>query len=247
MTHAVKFLTLIFFGLWHFINKNNTHLTKVTRATHEKKLNALEASLKAQKCDPDSVIFNFSSRLLTVREKFLLAFGIEFALPVHKPNFIKHFYPFEVLTDRLQHLHRLNDVPFSAICTNIKKTAFFVFSRVKRARYTLPQFQTSDINILRELSRDPSVILSLPDKGRGVVLLNREDYLQKMQLILSDESKFSPISNGDIYRLSLQHEDKINRFLRKLKNKGSLSIEQYNSFFLFWYRARWSLRPAKGP
>ena len=66
-----------------------------------------------------------------------------------------------------------------------------------------------------------------PDKGRGVVILNRSDYIKSMEPIVSDESKFKPIEES-MEKFTLRIEDKINRFLLKLKNLKKITSDVYN-------------------
>ena len=48
---------------------------------------------------------------------------------------------------------------------------------------------------LNDLRNDNSIIITRPDKGNGVVIINRLDYLNKMkQLISGDDSKFKSVS-----------------------------------------------------
>ena len=54
----------------------------------------------------------------------------------------------------------------------------------------------SRTRILRSLAKDRSIIVTRPDKGRGVVILNREDYLKKMQAIIDDPNTFRQVT-GD--------------------------------------------------
>nr|XP_027210078.1 uncharacterized protein LOC113803492 [Penaeus vannamei] len=44
----------------------------------------------------------------------------------------------------------------------------------------------------RTLRDDNNIVITKPDKGRGVVILNRDDYFSKINTILSDSSKFKP-------------------------------------------------------
>ena len=44
------------------------------------------------------------------------------------------------------------------------------------------------------------IIITKPDKGSGVVLLNKNGYIDKMNAILNDQSKFKslgPVSSND--------------------------------------------------
>ena len=46
------------------------------------------------------------------------------------------------------------------------------------------------LKCLKTLSMDKSIIITRPDKGNGVDLLNKADYIEKMEHILQDSSKF---------------------------------------------------------
>ena len=88
----------------------------------------------------------------------------------------------------------------------------------------------SDFRILNELKKDPSVVFCKPDKGQGIVILDKHDYLKKFNNILDDESKFKKIVT-DPLRLTLNLEEKINRTLRKLLKNKIISEEIYKELF----------------
>ena len=68
----------------------------------------------------------------------------------------------------------------------------------------------------KPLRSKDDIIICKPDKSNAVVLLNRTDYVNKMNMILSDKSKFVNICTNQ-YNLIINLEDKINRFLHELK------------------------------
>ena len=51
-----------------------------------------------------------------------------------------------------------------------------------------------------ELSRNKELVISKPDKGNEVVLLDRKDYDRKMLEILNDEEKFTKLPDVDAYK-----------------------------------------------
>ena len=73
--------------------------------------------------------------------------------------------------------------------------------------------------------------MTRPDKGRGVVIVDRCVYINKMLGIISDRQKFDEIKES-IHSYSTRIEDKINNFLRKLKKLKLLSDETYKSLFV---------------
>jgi len=79
------------------------------------------------------------------------------------------------------------------------------------------------ISALKKLSKDDSIIVCKPDKGNGVVILNKSDYNDKMLHILNDKSKFQSTTNDN----NLSNLRKFQGFLFRLKKKKSLSEEDY--------------------
>ena len=71
----------------------------------------------------------------------------------------------------------------------------------------------------------------LTDKCNGVVILNKTDYIAKMENILSDTTKFVRIID-DSFTITLKLEDRINKFLSKLKSLGTITEETYKNLFV---------------
>ncbi|CAF4516120.1 unnamed protein product [Rotaria sp. Silwood2] len=46
--------------------------------------------------------------------------------------------------------------------------------------------EKNEENVLSKLSKDSSILITKPDKGRGVVVLDRNEYISKLETILSD-------------------------------------------------------------
>ena len=105
------------------------------------------------------------------------------------------------------------------------------FSKIKKCNSWLPFFKKSDLNILKKLSSNKNLIISKPDKGKGIVILNKDDYINKMHNILDDTSKFK-IINQDTFKLSLRLKDKINIFLNSLKEKNIISNFIYKNLYI---------------
>ena len=80
------------------------------------------------------------------------------------------------------------------------------------------------------MKEDESIVITRPDKGKGIVILDKTDYDNKLHEIVSDTSKFKLIKS-DIQTAILKYEDKLNRLLRKIKNNtnDNLSNNLYAS------------------
>ena len=69
---------------------------------------------------------------------------------------------------------------------------------------------------LKELKRNRDIMLLKPDKGMGIVVMNRKDYLQKMYSIVQDESKFQKLNlRSDPTE---QTEKQINGLLKSMRD-----------------------------
>lgn len=71
----------------------------------------------------------------------------------------------------------------------------------------------AEIVALKKLICNKDIVVTRPDKGNGIVILNRSDYINKVLSIIQDISKFKHL-NTDILELCLKRENKLIRFLR---------------------------------
>ena len=66
-----------------------------------------------------------------------------------------------------------------------------------------------------------------PDKGSGVVILDRKLYNNAIQEIISDTSKFEKLNEDP----TLKREASLQRFLRKLKQKNFFNEIEYDKLY----------------
>ena len=74
---------------------------------------------------------------------------------------------------------------------------------------------------LESLSSLKSLIITKPDKGNGVVLMDRDDYICKINEILCDTTKVCPL-NAD-FKCLLSKENKWIAIFRKMSKTKSIS------------------------
>ena len=199
-----------------------------TEETHRRKLFKLGIKNELSPCDPDKVIFNFSSVCLCKRTKFLLAFGLDFCLPVYKLDFYKYFLSFEKL---IYFLREANCSDFREFRDKIKSISYKYFYNFKSFKIFSAIFKKSDFSLLRSLGSNRDIVVTRPDKGNGVVVLDRTDYVESVTGIVSDSSRFSEIT-CPVSKFSLKIEDKINNFLRKLKASKVISDSLYRDLYV---------------
>ena len=71
------------------------------------------------------------------------------------------------------------------------------------------------IATLKTLSTGPSIVILKPDKGNGVVILNKADYESKVNSIIQDCTNFTLINDNDWFKRILKHGYQVNRYLYK--------------------------------
>ena len=151
---------------------------------------------------------------------------MDFCLPNYKPNFAQFFLPFEIFYSHIRSLPLHGDL--EKIQQFIHNIAHKTYSNNKSDWF--PFFKQTDFNILKKLSKNKSLVICRPDKGKGIVLLNRTDYIQKMEDVLSDDSKFTFVGSPNFSNI-FKMEDKINRTLKQFKDKSMISDETYNTLY----------------
>ena len=81
----------------------------------------------------------------------------------------------------------------------------------------------NDANKIKIITRIRETLIMKPDKGNGIVLLNKEDYTNSMENLFTNETKFKQLdSDPTITRLS-----SLESYLRKLKNINEITETQF--------------------
>ena len=193
-------------------------LTKV-KITHSRKLKNLGVDL-AKKIDGSKVISYFSNIILSDEEKEVLSLGLDFALPSINVNFVKYFLNFERLCNLLKSCSLYGDSSINMIFNRIATVAGDSYRKVCKQSKELKGNKVVEnrMKILKDLKEDSSIHITKPDKGRGVVVLNKTDYESKMNYILSDATKFT-LLDVDITTHIVKLEDKLHRILRGRKER----------------------------
>ncbi|XP_068673073.1 uncharacterized protein [Montipora foliosa] len=177
-------------------------------------------NLKRRYCIPqvsnlsyDSVIFNYSHRALTEAEKMVLARGLRFCLPPKAVDGVIVKCAFEMLYRDLIGLgHSLTSEDEDRLKCQLKNASYsyiysYDYSKEKRI------LTKEEWMALNDLRNDTSITVTKPDKGNGVVIVNRHDYLSKMKQLISDGTKFKLLSHNP----TKSRENSLISYLRNLK------------------------------
>ena len=144
---------------------------------------------------------------------------MQFGFP-EKTKFVNYYLPFEKFLQQLSRT-KVNIEQFEEISAKVKSLAQEGFKVNPKNNNSKPFRKT-----LERLSKDDTLIICKPDKGKGIVILNKSDYLTKTKEILQDETKFK-VLNGDWFKIILKLEDKLNRLLRIIKVKLPDSVFEF--------------------
>ena len=98
--------------------------------------------------------------------------------------------------------------------------------------YNRPCFLYSqeELNTLKDLRNDNSIVIMKPDKGNGVVIVNKDDYHKKMDEILADTSKFE-LLDDDAVKLTIKRENQVKALLKKLKTDNCINAKTCNELY----------------
>ena len=175
--------------------------------------------------DPDQVIHNFSSYNLSDNEKSLLAKGLNFSIPPNKLNFADHMTPFETLYKDIKRCD-VSKYKLDLLKVDLKKVAYSTFNRydfLKELNLSKPEYDA-----LKILTSNEDIVIHKSDKGNSVVIVNREDYLKRMQELVDDVSKFEyvEVEKGKDYNFMVKEVKEVNNLLHELLAKQSISVDQ---------------------
>ena len=170
-------------------------------------------------------IKNLSSYKLTDDEQFVLSHGLGFHIP---PNKIKREHvlsEFEVLAGQLKH-----HVPVSAVELNSLKARLtdlaYAYSGTPVASNEFCLHREFS-KIIKRLKCMNDIVITKPDKGSGVVILDKSDYLEKMSNILDDRTKFELVGPTLTHDNTVKHERNLKKILRKFRKLGFISKPLY--------------------
>ena len=185
----------------------------------EKKFSNLKRKFgipKVSNLNNDDIIFNYSHRVLTETEKIVLARGLRFCLPPKDVDKYEVKCSFELL---YRDLVKLN-LPITSenqdrLRSQLKNISYgyiysYDFSKQKNI------LSKDEWAALSDLRRDDSIIITRPDKGNGVVIVSRLDYLNKMKKLISDGTKFKQLKHNP----TKSREESLSAYLRKIKKDG---------------------------
>ena len=210
-----------------FLNKNREVLKQIEQKQNEKLVKLLDDSPKH---NADDLIYNFSSHTLTSSQKTILMKGLNFSLPPKSLKNEDYLLNFELLFRSLNSdKFHYKDNEFDNFKSELRNMGYSTLRFYNQKKKKLENISEDEWNALKELTSLDNIIIQKADKGNVIVLADKISYTTKMEGILSDMSKFTPITfegQYDDLRYLLDKEKEIKEFLTSLKNKGVISAEE---------------------
>ena len=94
-----------------------------------------------------------------------------------------------------------------------------------RHNVDIPTGEKKHLGALEQLWTRQDILLTKPDKGCGIVIMNRRKYIDKIEDLLSDNSKFLQ-SDKDKDRTKV-NDGQLTECLERLKNQDSISEQTF--------------------
>ena len=177
---------------------------------HDKK--SLLKSLYTQQKKLSSLTRDCSLPILSTNETITKLTQNE--LSQEDSDFLKAGLYFSIQPDKVHRsfIHNLkSEEPKSQIKANLSYLANSYFYNYKPSPRRLRQYR-----VLRNLRKNKDIVIRKPNKGNGVVILDRKLYDNAIEEIISDTSKFEKLNEDP----TLKREASLQHFLRKLKEKN---------------------------
>ena len=187
-----------------------------------KNYSTLDYNIKSQDLILKTLFSTIQRKFYQKRKIEALSHALKFGLPPKSINHIRWFLAFENLFLKLKDCNffaESND-DFNFFKTSLKTIAYKTYYSFRPHFNSLQQ---NLLKILKALKADANIVILKADKGNAIVILDRENYQQKMYNILHDSSKFKVVTE-DLFNVIIRKEDKVNRILTKLKNNKEYNL-----------------------
>ena len=156
-----------------------------------------------------------------------MSHGLSFCLPPTSVKLEEILADFEVLYAKLVHHKPRFEEQLAALKARLNDLAHaYCGSPIDLGDFLMTKecFQA-----IKSLRTNEKILITKPDKGAGVVILNKNDYNDKMKTILNDTSKFlalGPVTNKDN---TAKIESRIQRRLLQLRKECLISKQVYEA------------------
>lgn len=205
-----------------YISKIDQRLSEPERKRHDRKISFLvQKRYGKSMSNGDKHIINLSQHVLTEDEKFVIGHGLKYCVPPKSLDQCEILSEFEMLFSQLHMKFTPND-PDSIPSLKSKLAAYAYTYSEADLRNLSCNFHKEHFRAIKSLRTNERIVITRPDKGTAVCILDREDYVSKMNAILSDQSKFSKLGPAETCDKTASHEKRFCKDLNKIVKDGRL-------------------------
>ena len=178
-------------------SQSNDKYIDLHQTIQDKKLCKLVKKFGSIQNDPRKVIHNFSNYELSSTEKVVLIKGLKFSINPGLLNYGDYCASFELLFRDIKKNANLSLHNLDVVKTKLKDVALSSFEDHNKLPNRYSNLSKKEFEVLKNLSKNANLVIQKSDKGNAVVILNREDYIERINELLSDTSKFNVANLND--------------------------------------------------
>ena len=216
----LKLMSIDIYILKRCINHNFQNAVKNVIKTHEKELRNLTKNIQ-RLFTSDETIKNFSLYKLTEAKTSMLKVGLKQPIEpkmLTKTNILSTFeYIHRTLSHDLNYENQSGELKAS-----LSNLANVYWSTYEPTKNTLKKR-----GILKRLHSNKDIVITRPNKRSGLVMLGKTFYAGKILKLISDVNEFKNPNEDP----TLTREGQLQRFLRKVKDKGLFDDNTYKKIY----------------
>ena len=190
-----------------------------TKERHQQKLSKLLNKRKSSEVDLSGSqlkrwVVNLSKYAINNNEESLLAKGLNYAItPQHTPTT-------EIIVATEQACSKL---PF----TEAHSLRNDVIGLIKKTKLPPSNISKQERKALSSLRKNKDIMIINADKGRATVILDKSDYEQKINALLSDDRTYEVLKSNP----TSSYKRKLVNILQRLKKEGKVTQQQYDYLY----------------
>ena len=217
---SMQLSTIDFYILTNSITLYNKKSLQKSLYTQQKKLSSLTKDCNLPIFTANETITNLMQYELSQEESDLLK-GLYFSIQPDKIRKSEIFTTFEKI-----HHSFLNNLKSKETKSQIKVHLLYLANSYFY-NYKPPPRKLHQHRLLQNLRKNKDIVITKPDKGNGVVILDRKLYNMAIEEIISDSCKFQKLNEDP----TLKREASLQRFLHKLKQKNFFNEIEYDKLY----------------
>ena len=159
-------------------------------------------------------IKNLSSTPLTPTQEVLLAHGPNFAVTPTNLPILEYITSIEMACQNLNN-------------NEAQELRSDVYRALRNSHPPKPNLRKEEMKALKQLKTDKDLMVLTAFKGVAMVVIDRQEYIQKARALLEDTNTYRPIPSDPITKL----KNKLVNILKKMKKEGNMDENTYRRVY----------------